>query len=449
MAALLMGLAAIPGLAVANEKLLDDAKRLLAAGNAKDAYMLLVVQQDKVFGKDFDYLLGVAALDAGKLDDAIIAFERVLAAEPKNAGALLDLGRAYFAAGSFDLAEGTFNQLRASNPPAAALAEITKYQRAIAARRDSSKRMLDAWGEVSLGYDSNITGVPNDFTQAVVSAFNIPGVDPTGNSIKRKAPYFAAAVGADYVHPLSPNWSGHIGAELRGRAYRKEADFNSTFGEARGGLTWSNGPQAVRFGGAVNRFDQDGQAPGDPRPTNDRTTGMASVDYRYSLSVNQSINLGLNATRVRFLRNELEDFNGAGVTAGWSRNFDRAGSPFVQLSGFYSRDKAENKLADGVTDKSKRVGGVRSYFQYSLTKSLALFNALGFSLRRDESAFARATEIESGRDKLADLTVGVNWRFKPNCTMRAQWFASRNDSNIAIYDYNRNEVSSNIRCDFQ
>ena len=29
-----------------------------------------------------------------------------------------------------------------------------------------------------------------------------------------------------------------------------------------------------------------------------------------------------------------------------------------------------------------------------------------------------------------------------------QWFASRNDSNIAIYDYTRNEVSSNIRCDF-
>ena len=45
--------------------------------------------------------------------------------------------------------------------------------------------------------------------------------------------------------------------------------------------------------------------------------------------------------------------------------------------------------------------------------------------------------------------MGVTWRFQDKCTLRAQWLYSRNDSNIAIYDYSRNEVSSAIRCDFE
>jgi hypothetical protein len=438
--------------ASANPKLLSEAQRLQAAGNYKQAYMLLIAEQGSLAGNaEYDYLLGVSALESGdktKIDDAIIAFERVLASKPGHPGALMDLARAYFMAGSMDLAEATFTQLKNSNPPPNAKATIDRYLQAIAQKREQRKRSVSAWGEVSLGYDSNITGVPKDFTAAVVSAFNIPGVNPTGNSIKRKAPYLGASLGADYLHPLGANWVGILGGELRGRAYRKESDFNSIAGEVRAGAGWSGGAHAMKFTGSFNRFNQDGQAPGDPTPTNDRTTATIGTDYQYALSDRQQVNFGLSGSRVRFLKNEIEDFNAVAGSAGWTRSFDAKGAPILQVSGFYSRDEAVNKLADGVSDKSKRVGGIRSYYQYSLSDALALFNGLGFTLRRDQSAFARATEVEFGRDKLADITLGVNWRFQPKCLMRAQWFASRNDSNVAIYDYSRNEVSSNVRCDF-
>ena len=87
-------------------KVMSDAQQLLAAGNPKQAYMILVAEQNTLSGKrEFDYLLGVAALDSGKIDEAIIAFERVLAEKSNDAGALMDLGRAYFSAGSMDLAD--------------------------------------------------------------------------------------------------------------------------------------------------------------------------------------------------------------------------------------------------------------------------------------------------------------------------------------------------------
>jgi len=56
-----------------------------------------------------NYLLGVSALDSGRTDEAVIAFERVLAVMPNHAGAQMDLARAYYATGSFDLAEAPPN----------------------------------------------------------------------------------------------------------------------------------------------------------------------------------------------------------------------------------------------------------------------------------------------------------------------------------------------------
>ena len=435
--------------AAGNPQLLMDAQQLLAAGNPKQAYTILVREQSQYAdNREYDYLLGVAALDSGKIDESIIAFERVLADNPKNAGALMDLGRAYFLAGSMDLAGATFQQLKQSNPPPAALATIDRYLQAIAQRRNQGKRALYVYGEVSLGYDTNITGVPKDFTAAVVSAFNIPGVDPTGNSIKRKAAYLGAAAGVDYIHPFNANWSAVLGAEARGRAYRNENEFNSLLGDARGGVAWNRGSQGVKVSAGYSQFKQDGEAPGDPKPTNDRKTTTAGGDYRYSLSEQQQLNFGVSGSRVRFPRNDIEDFDAVAVSVGWLKSFTGNGAPVLQISGYYSRDEAVRKLADGVSDKSKRVGGLRGYYQYSLSDKLSLFNGLGFTTRRDQSAFSRATEIEFGRDRLADITLGVNWRFQPKCAMRAQWFGSRNDSNIAIYDYTRHEVSSNIRCDF-
>lgn len=436
--------------AAADPKLLLEAQTQLSAGNPKQAYMLLIARQDRWAGDpEFDYLLGVAALDSGKIDESIIAFERVLAARPKNAGALMDLARAYYTAGSLDLAEATFLQLKASNPPAAAAPAIERYLQAIAHKRDAGKPSFYAWSELSLGYDSNITGVPTDFTAAVQSAFNIPGVDATGNSIKRKAPYLGAALGADYARPFGAGWTALLGGELRGRAYRKEADFNSLYGEAHAGAQWNREAHSVKLIGSANRYNQDGEAPGDPRPTNDRTTGTLAADYGYAISPRQQLTFGVSGSRVRFPKNDIEDFDALAISVAWLKGFDGKGAPVLQLSGYFSRDEAVRKLADGVSDKSKRVAGVRGYFQYSLTEKLAGFSSLGFTQRRDQSAYARATEVEIGRDRLGDLTLGVNWRFQPKCGVRVQWAASRNDSNIAIYDYTRHELSSNVRCDFQ
>src|SRR5471032_656275 len=190
------------------DPVLESARRLLAAGNSKQAYAELSAVQDKMTGMpEFDYLLGVAALDSGKNEDAIIAFERVLAMVPNHAGAQMDLARAYYATGAFDLAEAAFRKLAASNPPPAAQIAINRYLEAIQTRKQQTRAGWTAFGELGLGYDSNITGVPGNFGAAAQQSFNLIGIDATGNSVKRSASFAQGAIGADYHHPLSRGWS--------------------------------------------------------------------------------------------------------------------------------------------------------------------------------------------------------------------------------------------------
>src|SRR5690349_20358404 len=151
----------------ADPAVIEKAKAALAAGNAKQAYADLAPLQNQLSGQpEYDYLLGVAALDSGRIDEAIIAFERVLAMIPNHAGAQMDIARAYYAAGSFDLAEAAFLKLQASNPPPAAQQAIGRYLEAINSRKAQTRAGWAGYGELGLGYDSNITGVPQDFGAA-------------------------------------------------------------------------------------------------------------------------------------------------------------------------------------------------------------------------------------------------------------------------------------------
>jgi tetratricopeptide (TPR) repeat protein len=440
--------AALPLAAVADPAALDRARAALAAGNARQAYAELAPLQDRLTGQpEFDYLLGVSALDSGRNDEAIIAFERVLALIPNHAGAQMDIARAYYAAGSFDLAEAAFLKLRASNPPPAAQQAINRYLETIEARKRQTQPGWATYGELGLGYDTNITGVPTDFGAAAQQAFNLVGIEATGNSIKRKAAFAQGGAGAEYSRPLSRGWSLFGGGELKGRAYRRETDFNSASGELRLGGALNSGENQWRATGSFLAFNQEGDAPGEPKPTNDRRMGGLGLDWRHALDTKRQLGLGLQLNRVRFPENEIEDFDQVFASASFLKSFEARGVPLLYVSAFASHDRARNKFGDGVTSKTKDLAGARTYFQYSLTPKVQLFNGLALIHRRDRDQFARSTQVAHGRDTYGELALGVLWNFREKCALRLQYAFSKNASNIDIYDFDRHEISSTIRCD--
>jgi outer membrane protein len=433
--------------ALADPQALERARGLIAAGNARQASAELSKLQDRLTGTpEFDYLLGVAALDSARNDEAIVAFERVLALMPNHAGAQKDLARAYYAAGSIDLAEAAFIRLRAANPPPAAQQAIARYLDAIQRRRREAQPGWLSYGELGTGYDSNITGVPVDFGAAAQQAFNLAGIEATGNAVKRSAAFVSGAIGTEYARPLGAGWSLFAGGDLRGRAYRHESDFNSAAAELRAGGALTAGQNQWRAGASYLAFRQQGAAPGEPRPTNDRRMAGAGLDWRHALDAKTQLGLGLQLNRVTFPRNEIEDFDQAFVSGSWLKSFERRGVPLLYLTAFGSFDRAPNEFADG-TSKSKVLGGLRSYAQYSLTPKLQVFNGLAVVRRRDRDEFARSTQVQRGRDTYGEVSLGTQWQFREACNLRLQYAYSLNRSNIDIYDFNRYEISSSIRCE--
>ncbi len=432
----------------ANPEVIENARRLLNQANPKQAYAELIKHEAELAGNiDYDYLLGVASLDSGKIDDAIVAFERVLAINPNHAGAQMDLARTYFMAGSYDLAESAFKQLADSNPPAIARQTINRYLEAIENRKRQTTAGWSGYAELGIGYDTNITGVPSDFGAAAQQSFGIIGIEATGNSVERKAGFGNASGALEYHLPLSRGWSVFAGGEGKFRGYKGESSFNSVTAEGRAGGAFNDGPVQWRFLGSYQGFDQEGEAPGDPKPTNDRRTANAQGEWKYQYDTRSQVGAGLNYTEVRFPTNAVEDFDQVMLNVSWLRSFETKGVPLVYLGAFFTDDKAVNKLDDGVTDKSKNLAGVRSYVQYSLSPTLNLFNGLGFVYRKDKDSYARATEVEIGRDKFIEFLLGVNWQFRKACAVRTQYVYTKNNSNISIYDFDRNEVSTAVRCE--
>ncbi|HEY4637474.1 MAG TPA: hypothetical protein VIH23_04345, partial [Burkholderiales bacterium] len=72
-------------LAALADAVTDRARALLQRNDAQAAYKLLLpLEPQRAGDPEYDYLLGIAALDAGEPERAVFALERVLALQPDN-----------------------------------------------------------------------------------------------------------------------------------------------------------------------------------------------------------------------------------------------------------------------------------------------------------------------------------------------------------------------------
>jgi hypothetical protein len=143
--------------------LLAQAESLINAGRGAEAFALLEPREIDLAGSPpYDYLLGVAALDAGRPRDAAFALERVVAADPGFVGARMDLARAFYALGEYDAARTQFRYLEAQNPPPATRAAITQYLAAIDAETGGVESRWGALFAAGVGYDTNANASTSD-----------------------------------------------------------------------------------------------------------------------------------------------------------------------------------------------------------------------------------------------------------------------------------------------
>lgn len=442
--------------------LLRDAEALLKGGKPADAYNLLEPKEGDYSGEiAFDYLLGIAALDSGKPDRAVIAFERVLAVNPNFAGARLDLARAYFAMGSDDLAKNEFETVLTQDPPEPTAAVIKKHLEVIAERQKAKIQQVSTYLETSIGHDSNITAATPDNiggvagilgrTQAELLALQY---QPTGSSLHYSGMYAGVSGGVDFNRLVSEEngVSVFAGADLKQRVYNNVEEMNNLTLDLRAGVGLARGDDRYRMTGTFGQYRQSGFAQTPPSNGFRDTTGL-SVEWKRSFGTRDQMGWSLGLSRPRYLTTltRTQDTNQVSLNASWLHIFEGKTNPLVFANFNRSVDRALRPINDVTGANAGRTGtGLMLYFQSTPLTDTDFFLTGGLTFRHDDSPGARSPGLADfyARDKTQSLSFGVTTRPWKKWTIKGSVAITNNRSNLSLYEYRRNDTSVSLRRDF-
>jgi outer membrane protein len=144
---------------------IDQIESLMADGKSAQALAAMRSRETEFSGNpQFDYLLGLAALDAHQPAVAVKALQRVATAAPQFAGVRMELARAHYEQGNVGAARKQFQLLLADNPSPTSRAVINRYLSAIDKRAPLAVATTRrSWFvDVGSGYDSNANGSTSD-----------------------------------------------------------------------------------------------------------------------------------------------------------------------------------------------------------------------------------------------------------------------------------------------
>lgn len=436
----------LSGFAHAEEKKADltQAKTLIGAGKASAAYdLLLPLEFYQAGDPDYDYLLGVAALESGKYNAATLAFERVLAVNPNHAGARIDMARAYFALNDFERASEQFKIVLTLNPPPLAKQTAEQHLQRIEELIRAKNPALTAYVEGVLGYDSNITNVTRDFTNAVFQSYNLVGVQATGNSIARDDAYAGLNVGVLYNLPQDQETSWYFGLDGKQREYFSERKFRSSTLNGQLGFSHKREQDTYRFGLNVQRFIQEGVAATTPATSLDSDVYGIGGSWQRLVDQRTQVSLFGQVNFVRYGDLPVNDSNALTVGAAVTHGLALPYQPIVLASLYHTNESARNKLSNG-TDFSREVVGFRLAGQLTFDPKWEGFAVLGYQFRDDTNLGARQPNI-IGKDMLGDVTVGLRWKLDKDWSLRPQITYTNNRSNISLYNSSRTDVSIALR----
>jgi hypothetical protein len=418
----------------ADTDIVVQAEALVRAGRYADAYALLDPLEDKLAGDlKYDYLLARSALETGHPSRATFIYERILAAEPNYVGVRLEMGQAYLALGDYARAKLEFETvLRFENLPPGLREQANVYGKAADDFISGKKTAAYGYMELGYGYDSNAQSATRSSEITIVNG-NTLILPPS--SLKRSDHYKAVSLGGEVVYALSNRFSAYAGTDLRGRSYNNVdvADFGSA--DARIGFGYNEGAASARVGLTGGRYWLDYEKTRD----NFGLTG----DFRYAVTKQDQVSVNALATRLRFLSEALSINNAElfQLTTGWLRAFFD-GRAAAGLAFVVGKENATNGRDDG----DKPFYGARVTLQAAFSDSIAGFFLAG--VQRGKYSQVNVLFDTTREDRLYDVTTGLTWSIAKGWSLRPQLVYYKNHSNIALFEYDRTDVSLNLRADF-
>lgn len=405
------------------QEFLEDAESLLASGQSAAAYTLLSTREFELAGNAyFDYLLGVAALDSGRHSEAVFSLRRSLSVAPDFSGARMELARAYFDSGNSGLARPLFVRLLDEDPPAPVRTVINSYIASIDATPSAPKSSFRYTFDMAGGYDDNANGSTDNqqFLGFTLSPFNL----------KTESSFVEAGVGFSWNNPTSTQFGWFAGGRL-GYRHNPDASFvDSGVITGYAGMNWQRGAFFGRAGAEGYWASRDG----DP---NQSYVGLDAL-LGARIAEKWDLTLGLRGGALRHDDTiEILDVDRVLYSAGLTYRFGSPGNIGIEVIG---GDDSE-KNAGSAYGNSKLGGRLTLYVP--VAANAELFASTGSLTSEYDGLFFGTMREDTQISSILQIRFRNVWTDGLSLTPRIRYVD--NDSNVALYDYDRTEVSLQLR----
>ncbi len=429
----------------------DQLKALLEDGNYKEAYQSSRKAMDSMGEPEFDFYQGIAALEAGAPGEAVMALERYVLVFPDNRNARFNLARAYYALGEETNArqevEGLLSSATGEDKEA-----LLAFLDGIKAKESRYRAVGSLWLDMGIGWDNNVnSGVNADRIVDIPGVVSAP-VDGSGLSVRRRSALNTFSVGAQGALPVASGVSLFALGVVDSRRYtaRYMDQFNQVNVNASSGLTWmANDANLVRGSIDLARQWVDQQGYLFKYGTSGEWVQQISSRVKYTTSV-QAGRMRYEDTSVHSLFDQSDTksnsassqrsgyYYGGGL--GWGYGMEMPWQPTLSVSMSYLRE----------SNTEHRPDYSRDVFTGRLVLSAQpvspLYVALGVTGMRAEhdGKFGLIADVARkdtyyGVDALATYKIDRNW------TLMGEAMLATQNSNIGLYDYNRNMISAKVR----
>jgi hypothetical protein len=427
------------------ERLLEQARALQNEQAWPQMLALLYPQEVYHAGHvAYDSLLGLAAARMGELTRAILAYERVLDAEPDNTEAKAAMAALYFRTGENKDAKALFESLRAMPLPPALAHQTDHYLRALDDRMRKPETGWTLWTSWSAGHDSNI----NNGTD--LTTIEVPG-----------QPAFNLTPDHDWRRKSSAMTSGLLGLRWSHQVDAPSADIHNCriVGEGSAHIVeyerWKDfSTQTLVVDSALNCPQLDPrkqwqlglQAKNEKRNHQTlRNSQTLRANYFLTRADASQLTTSVYLGRLQYPQDPLRDGQRYQVNLSWMAKLGPQ-EKWLLGSGF-------GVAREHVNEASRKHQGYRSadwqaHARYSVTRKTALQFYVSHQMRRhqgDDAVF-----LARRRDQQWLWSLALSWQ--PISRYGSQWTAGLtgqdNKSSIDVYSFKRLTPTLNWRAAF-
>jgi tetratricopeptide (TPR) repeat protein len=416
-------------------KLLANAGALLNSGKPAEAYKLLIPHQSDYAGNEnYDYLLGLAALDSGKPNEAIFALERVLAVNPGQLQARAEIARAYLAAGETSTSKQEFETVQNQNPPKEVSDLIRKYLDIIATGSSSKATSFQAYIETAIGNDSNVNTATSS-SQIAIPYFGGIMMDLNSASVAKSDMFASIAAGFNVRHTLNDKWALVSGINVNQHSNAKESAYDNRNLDANFGASYTNGDNNYLAAIQAQSFNLNSKA-------YRNASGVTAQWQRNLLSGNQA-SLYLQYSNITYpdlTTNNVDRYILGGAYA-MPLSGTRTGVIYI---GTYGGSEAPQK--SGHDNLGSSIYGIRTGGELKFTQSTTMLASA--SMEKRSYGGQEILFLKSREDTQTDFRVALGYVPAEKWTITPSLSYTSNDSNISLNKYDRTLLSITARRDF-